>query len=355
MTEVLKPITYNKSIVFYSPLEGDDVLVRTGTIDNDSFYHSILHATSKEYLTMDKDRDRIEFVKKLKNSIFATNDVYIWKKTEESKKTFIDNVNDLFENFYEFLQSPNPQINKNKISKKLIKTEELLQYHILISQLIDLNTIKETITDVSSKTENVDDFKSKFLKKVLKTYVNIDEIKELEKDKRTEIQLLIENMIQRIYKTSEKTSYEMYQQSLIKNQHVNNSILNQVSTHLDRDIYLLNGDERVPFELHIDEKKENKKAIILIKIGEHYEVVGRLLPGNKIQREFLFTDNLIQKIRTFTFNPDVEKQKYIRTRSRSRSITRSRSPSRSDSPSRSRSRSPTVSRSSGFPSPTNSE
>jgi hypothetical protein len=341
MTENLKPTTYNKTIVFYSPLEGEDVLVRTGTIDNNSFYHSILHATSKEYANMNTEKDRNDFMKRLKKSIFSSQDIYSWRVREESRKEFSENLERVFKDFYDFLES-NRDISFNKIAKKLLKSEELLQYHRLISQLISIASLQELITDTFVKTENLEDFKSKFLKKLVKYYVNIDEIKELDTDKKDEIQLLIETMVSKIYKESEKLSYELYQENLLKNEIVNNSILNKVSSHLDRDIYLLNGENRLPFEIHIDEDKQKKKSIILIKIIDKYEVVGRLLPGNKIQREFISTnDELIERVRKYTFNPDVEKKKYHgRLLSSSRSPSRSPSRSRSQSPSRSRSQSP---------------
>ena len=48
--ENLQLLPVNKTVVFYSPVEGKDVLVRTGTIGEGScFYHALLHAYSLEY------------------------------------------------------------------------------------------------------------------------------------------------------------------------------------------------------------------------------------------------------------------------------------------------------------------
>jgi hypothetical protein len=38
--------------------------------------------------------------------------------------------------------------------------------------------------------------------------------------------------------------------------------------------------------------------------GCHYEIVGRLLPGNRIQREFDFKDSLIKRIYTYLCKPE---------------------------------------------------
>ena len=70
----LKILPVNKTVVFYSPIEGEDVLVRTGVIeDKNSFFHSLVHAISKEYINM-KDNDRVEYTEKFKkNIILKTN------------------------------------------------------------------------------------------------------------------------------------------------------------------------------------------------------------------------------------------------------------------------------------------
>ena len=56
----------NKTVVFYSPIEGKDVLVRTGTVTEGScFFHALLHAYSKNYVSMNNG-GRVKFVKKLR-------------------------------------------------------------------------------------------------------------------------------------------------------------------------------------------------------------------------------------------------------------------------------------------------
>ena len=65
----LNILPVNRTVVFYSPLQDKDVLVRTGTIaDGSCFFHSILHAYSKDYISMSTE-DRIKYVKKLRVSM----------------------------------------------------------------------------------------------------------------------------------------------------------------------------------------------------------------------------------------------------------------------------------------------
>lgn len=65
----LSILPVNKTVVFYSPIEGRDVLVRTGTIGEGScLFHSILHSYSKEYILLDK-KGRIKLVSKLRKNL----------------------------------------------------------------------------------------------------------------------------------------------------------------------------------------------------------------------------------------------------------------------------------------------
>ena len=70
---------------------------------------------------------------------------------------------------------------------------------------------------------------------------------------------------------------------------------------------------------------------------EHYEIVGKLLPGNRVQREFSYDDTIIKKMYEFLCNPEKISESYpelseyisdkkVKSRSRSRSRSRSKSP-----------------------------
>ena len=61
MPKTLIKLSHDKTVVFSSPIEGDDVLVRTGVISGAlNFIHSVLTAYSKEYSNMPK-KERIKF------------------------------------------------------------------------------------------------------------------------------------------------------------------------------------------------------------------------------------------------------------------------------------------------------
>ena len=59
-------IPVNKTVVFYSPIEGKNVLVRTGTIgDGSCFFHALLHSYSNDYRSMNQE-GRKNFCQKIK-------------------------------------------------------------------------------------------------------------------------------------------------------------------------------------------------------------------------------------------------------------------------------------------------
>ena len=79
-----------------------------------------------------------------------------------------------------------------------------------------------------------------------------------------------------------------------------------VSERFRRDIYFIDGKTRMPYSISATaDNIKNRKALVVVWVGgNHYEIVGRLLPGNKIQREFPIGDPFIEKLRTFLFYPE---------------------------------------------------
>jgi hypothetical protein len=54
----------------------------------------------------------------------------------------------------------------------------------------------------------------------------------------------------------------------------------------------------------IENLKGRKSIMILCINKDQYEILGKLLPGNSIQREFDHSDQLIRKLHTFLVNPE---------------------------------------------------
>jgi hypothetical protein len=304
----LKILPVNKTVVFFSPAEGEDVLVRTGIIqDNDSFFHSVVHAISKEYITMNES-DRLDFTKTFKkNIILKTHDDL---DSKEFKNMFEDKFIFIVNNFYKFINTDSTAKGKTtkKVIKKVIgKDEDKLQYFTVITQLIPYDILKNLILESFKDTENTSEYTVVIIKKVLKHYVNIKEIKELDKDIRDTIQLLLEELIFEIFHETNKVVTKSFNDNLINTVKIEKKSIELFSKYLERDIYFINSNTRLPIKYQSYSTKYNKKTLIIMAVENegkiHYEVVGKLLPGNRVQREFSNEDELIKKIYEFTYNP----------------------------------------------------
>jgi hypothetical protein len=103
---VLNILHVNKTVVFYSPLEGKDVLVKTGTISEGSLFFSrySLYAYSNNYVSMNIE-GRMKFVKRLRESISQKVDKLTWENLFwlVAKIQFQENVNTILSNFYKHI------------------------------------------------------------------------------------------------------------------------------------------------------------------------------------------------------------------------------------------------------------
>ena len=125
----MKFVPVNKTVVFCSPIEGNDVLVRTGTISESSFFlHAFLHGYSKDYINMKRD-ERIRFTRRLKASIYGRLDIDNWEELGDgiiSKTPFIDNALEILDNLILFVHGSEKVKGKStrRVIKKLMKTIE---------------------------------------------------------------------------------------------------------------------------------------------------------------------------------------------------------------------------------------
>ena len=50
---------------------------------------------------------------------------------------------------------------------------------------------------------------------------------------------------------------------------------------------------------------KGRKSLVVIKVGDQYEIIGRLLPEHRVHREFDVEDPLITRINTFLYNKNL--------------------------------------------------
>jgi hypothetical protein len=277
----LKPNSVNKSVTFYSPLEDqDETMVRTGTLG--PIIHSILHACSKEYVAKNND-NRKQYAKDLLKSIL---DEKGWVKTNEGKKLTHDNIVEIVEGFYEYVnddESPDSKIVK-KVIKKLNATEKISVYR-LITELIPVNEML--------KIDNIINFLN-----------NTGEMQKLPQEKSNFIRDIVQDFINITTKVATHNAFKSYRENINIS---DPEVITLLSQYFECDIYIINDKDRIPYHL---EGNGDQKSIIILSIAKDYEIVGRLLPGNKIQREYETNDKLIKKIRMFLNDPETIKKEY---------------------------------------------
>ena len=317
-TKSLKMLPVNKSVVFYSPLEGDDVLVRTGTIGEGScLFHALLHAYSKDYSSMDR-KGRMKFVKRLRASMAGNIDEESWEEMGNgiiSKIPFQENTHDILESFYDFIgKSESGEIKgrgSRRVIKKLLGDDKKLKlvYYIFTEIFSFSELTSNMLPTIYSETEDkkIDDVSKRIIEYIAVKLKNTKEISTLDMKKISYIIEKISNMMKIILGEAKNIAYSSYIKGLERvSEDVDTYTIEFISERFNRDVYFLDGTSRLPYNIcHTNENIKNRKSMIVLWVGKnHYEIVGKLLPGNKILRDFPPDDDLINKIRTFTIEPE---------------------------------------------------
>lgn len=318
---ILKILPVNKTVVFYSPLESKDVLVRTGTIgDGSCYYHALLHAYSNEYSLMNI-QDRSKFVHRLRASMSDKIDKEKWQEIGGgliAKIPFQEKLNSILVNFYRFINSDDKvkaKYIKNVVNILICKDQEKLELYELITELIPLNIFEKNILPeayTKSENENIDEIKKEILIQTLKYFNNIQNIKQIEIEKINYIYNILTTFINVITDEAEDMSFNDYVNNLknISDQ-VDTYTIGLISDRFNRDVYFIDANTRMPYQTSDTNNIKNRKSLIVIWIDQnHYEIVGKLLTGNRIQREFEPDDPLIKKINMILFQPQYIKKTY---------------------------------------------
>lgn len=334
MTE-LSTINSGKTVVFYSPLDGKDILVRSGVPQKENgLYHSVLLATSGEYIREDEP-GRNRLVSKLKSYV-KQKLTPKKKKSKTPKKEAVSNYSssclEIIRNLYE---------NSTSDSEQFLK--ELLPFRMFERVLVPFslkNSKSKADFDshLSSASFNILD---RELKKI--GWDPKDE--KLEKNRK-----LIETRLSLILEKASLGEKESERKSERKSEDENEeenfeTVIRILSKKINRNIYFLDSSSRLPFKI-FDSEKALKKSIIVLCLNSGYEIVGKLLEKNKVQRDFDSNSSLIQKIRTILYDKKAVARKYPeledcmeKSKSRSRSSSNKNLTSRFSSRSSSRSRS----------------
>ena len=318
----LKQLPVNKTVVFYSPIEGDDVLVRTGTIDEGScFFHAILHSYSKEYSMMDK-KDRMKLVLKLRAGLSGRIDKESWESMGEgniARIPFEENIMDIMVNFYSFLENQNSNI-RGRTTRRVVKhliglQKEKLEIYEIISEIIPLEEgFQKVILPKAYKNASSLSEYNIVIDKQVQSYISKNGILNGSGQEQTKFILsTISELIELVCIEAYNLAFKTYKKGLENiGTYVDSYSINYIADRFNRDIYFLNGNNRVPYNnCDTVDTLKGRKSIVVIWINKnHYEIVGRLLPGNRIQREFEANDPLIKKLKMVLLEPEKISKQY---------------------------------------------
>jgi hypothetical protein len=313
----LSVLPFNKTVVFCSPLEGEDAMVRTGTTgDGSCMFHAVLHACSKSYVNSDKV-GRSKFVRQLRASITGDMDEEKWQSLGGgliAKLPFQEALTTNIRSFFSMCKSG--EAPSGKSFRTLFQKLEISDKHNIILEILSFKDFKETILPaVYSKTKEgtVNDIATSIvLESSNHTGKLCREIEGLTNDNQKKLQNLVEKTIEVIVNHSRKTTYKIFMNSLkTLSEDVDNYTIGLISDRFNRDIYFLDGKTRMPYMNVSSENIKGRKSVIIMWVNRvHYETVGRLLHGNRIQREFDHDDILVKKLHMFLLEPEQVAQYY---------------------------------------------
>jgi hypothetical protein len=354
----LSILPVNKTVVFYSPVEDKDVLVRTGTIgDGSCCYHATLHAYSKEYVSMN-EKERGRFVAKLRSSLASKVDRERWEEISGglvAKIPFQENINSLLHDFYRHVAKGRDGRTKNvrRVIREVIKNDQDNETFALITEMVSINDFeKRILPDVYDRCadDSIQACKDKLVDESERFYNKVfQKLDDKVESRRVDFCVKkLGDLARAVANEADSMAFGDYISNLKDiSVVVDRYTIGLISNRFNRDIYFIDSRTRMPYrEGGTDHIKGRKSIILMWTGGVHYEVVGRLLPGNRIQREFRPDEALIKRINMYLCHPEKIPDEYpnlipylpkeqrekigLSSKSRSRSGSRSYSDDDSD-------------------------
>jgi len=308
----INKIQADTSVVFRTPIECDEVLVRTGcSAESSSFFHCILHSYSKDYCSM-KQKDRSKLFRGLRSKLQSTIDRKSWEELEHgitSSNSFKENTIDILLNCYRFFKE-DPKA-KGSATHRVIKnlvgdSEKILGICKLITELIPFTDVfkEKIITPVfeKNKTQKISIIRDGIIKETCSYIKNNKELKDISPDKSKYIYDLTEKFITYVLKEADEQAFKNFKDDSDKLlSDVNTFSISLLSKLIERDIYILDSTNRMPYlDPQTVENLKRRKSIVVVCIREgEYEVIGKLMDKNNINHEFEHSDPIIEKMHTF--------------------------------------------------------
>lgn len=330
-TDTLQELPVNKTTVLYTPLEGNDVIVRTGTLpDGESFFHALLHGHSTEYVSMNTT-GRKKLATRIRTAVSLEGvDRSRWEKMSNgliARTPFHEYEKKTLEDFYRAAKHGGSGKTRSGrvVARSLLSTEENKNAFKLVTEMVTLDHFRDTIIP-NSREKNSDgtvseysviaeDFATRFYSDIfepLRGDLSDDDIS-FYLDKCSQ-------MVKAVCQEAITASFNEYTASLHDSDlSVTKRTIGIVSEIINRDIHFIDGTTLMPYIPYDDDEvihcqppvTGRRKSVVVLSVSRgHFEIIGKLLEGRRVKREFSASDNFIKRINTFLREPTMIPDRY---------------------------------------------
>jgi|694.fasta_scaffold04476_14 hypothetical protein len=311
----LKKIEKGKTVFYNSPFSETNELVRVGIDRENSFYHSLLLSYAEDYPSCSSE-EQDDMVSRFIESLMKKVSIDDWEElnNEYNLVSYSSELMSSLQSFYEYIETrkmSDLESIRNVVSKLQISSN--FELYEAIFELLSFsnfkNALKMTNKD-SSDSESVDEYRKLFISNIITILNSSKEFKAIEMEKKRYIINIVNNFLVNFFREIEKQTFNKFKSKLLLvESNVNNFVMDTVSKRLKRNIYIVNGSNRLPYALspNIDRGRKN---IVLLQFQNSFELVGKILPKNDIIYEFEAENKFIRKVNMFLVSPEDIHEKY---------------------------------------------
>ena len=311
----LKKIEKGKTVFYNSPFSETNELVRVGIDRENSFYHSLLLSYAEDYPSCSSE-EQDDMVSRFIESLMKKVSIDDWEElnNEYNLVSYSSELMSSLQSFYEYIETrkmSDLESIRNVVSKLQISSN--FELYEAIFELLSFsnfkNALKMTNKD-SSDNESVDEYRKLFISNIITILNSSKEFKAIEMEKKRYIINIVNNFLVNFFREIEKQTFNKFKSKLLLvESNVNNFVMDTVSKRLKRNIYIVNGSNRLPYALspNIDRGRKN---IVLLQFQNSFELVGKILPKNDIIYEFEAENKFIRKVNMFLVSPEDIHEKY---------------------------------------------
>lgn len=318
------PIEAGKTKVFPCPsLYLSDTLTRTGfkqpskVDENRSFFHAILQAYTKEYVHKNSEgKEKLVdiLISSVRSKIFnfAWLDSSITVVVHEPVK---DNMSVFLSEFYDYIQEskkPEDKHTKSIITEVARDSKKKTEYGLLCdifpltSLLSTLEKAWESVREipVEKVSRDLSQYFSDALSSILEPLSGIDE------KHQNFFHNHLSNLLISVLNQAIQVVHKKFLKSLATTAvRVDQFLVEIISDKINRDLYFIDAETKSASTIYENHKfwKKRKGIILLYFKNNTFEVVGKLLKENKIQRQFEHSDPILTSIRGSVNDNDLDR------------------------------------------------